>query len=230
MIGIDSHKGSHTAVAIGDGEVVVAVGASDGPAGAGVDGVGRRPGRQGADLGGGVRRRSRLPIGPTAPCCETVVGIPATLAARVRLLGSGRSDQNDPNDARWVAIAALRAPSLVPVRAEDHATVLRLLSQRHLQLGWSYNRAACRLHGLVADPVPGGISKKWLFARPDRCSRTTAPSALRGLRAASTGGRPRRWARPPHRSTHDRRLSCPEEPDWGSGGADRPPGPHPGGA
>ena len=35
---------------------------------------------------------------------EHVVDIPATLASRVRLLGTGRSDKNDPNDARAVAI------------------------------------------------------------------------------------------------------------------------------
>jgi transposase len=50
---------------------------------------------------------------------EHVVDIPATFASRVRLLGTGRSDKNDPNDARLVAIAALRAAELVPVRVED---------------------------------------------------------------------------------------------------------------
>ena len=91
---------------------------------------------------------------------EQVVDIPATLASRVRLLGSERSEKNDPNDARSVAIAALRAPRLVPVRVEDHATVLRLLSRRHTQLAWSYNKTACRLHALVGDLVPGGIGKE----------------------------------------------------------------------
>jgi hypothetical protein len=82
------------------------------------------------------------------------------LASRVRLLGTGRSEKNDPNDARSVAIAALRAAELVPVRVEDHASVLRLLSRRHTQLGWSYNKNACRLHALVADLMPGGITKE----------------------------------------------------------------------
>ena len=41
---------------------------------------------------------------------EEVLDVPALLAARVRLLGSGRSNKNDPNDARSVAIAAMRAP------------------------------------------------------------------------------------------------------------------------
>jgi hypothetical protein len=54
---------------------------------------------------------------------ERVVDVPATLSARVRLLGTGKSNKNDANDARAVAIAALRAPTLSVVRAEDHATV-----------------------------------------------------------------------------------------------------------
>jgi transposase len=48
-----------------------------------------------------------------------VVDIPATLASRVRLLGTGRSDKNDPNDARSVAVAALRAAELVWVCRRD---------------------------------------------------------------------------------------------------------------
>ena len=96
---------------------------------------------------------------------EQVVDIPATLASRVRLLGTGRSEKNDPNDARSVAIAALRAAELVPVRVEDHATVLRLLAGRHTQLGWAYNKTACRLHAVVADLVPGGIGQELVVSQ-----------------------------------------------------------------
>src|SRR5947207_9894500 len=38
---------------------------------------------------------------------EAVIDVPATLASRVRVLSTGRSDKNDPNDALSVAIAAL---------------------------------------------------------------------------------------------------------------------------
>lgn len=96
---------------------------------------------------------------------EQVVDIPATLASRVRLLGSGRSEKNDPNDARSVAIAALRAAELIPVRVEDHASVLRLMAGRHTQLGWGYNKTACRLHALVAELVPGGIGKEGVVSQ-----------------------------------------------------------------
>ncbi len=59
---------------------------------------------------------------------EQVVDLPATLAARVRLLGSTKASKNDPNDALSTAIAGLRHDDLRRVGLEDHAAVLRLLS------------------------------------------------------------------------------------------------------
>jgi transposase len=40
---------------------------------------------------------------------ERVVDVQPKLAARVRLLATGATNKNDPNDARSVAVAALRA-------------------------------------------------------------------------------------------------------------------------
>ena len=40
---------------------------------------------------------------------ERVVDVQPKLAARVRLLATGASNKNDPNDARSVAVAALRS-------------------------------------------------------------------------------------------------------------------------
>src|ERR1700730_14511801 len=91
---------------------------------------------------------------------EEVVDVPATLAARVRVLGSGRSNKNDANDALSVAVAALRSPGLVSVGRADHVGVLRLLAKRNLDLGRTRNRTACRLHALIAELVPGGIAKE----------------------------------------------------------------------
>ena len=52
--------------------------------------------------------------------------MPATVASRVRVLGSGRSNKNDPNDARSVAIAALEAGGLAKeLNASDAEGVLR---------------------------------------------------------------------------------------------------------
>lgn len=91
---------------------------------------------------------------------EDVIDIPAVLSARVRVLSSGTSNKNDPNDAYAVALAAMYSKERVRVRVEDHATVLRLLSRRHTQLAWSFNKTACRLHALMCDLIPGGIRKE----------------------------------------------------------------------
>ena len=163
MIGIDPHKSTHTAVAIDDGEQVlgerlVRATAKQVPEllewAKRLDGGDRVWGIESAGGLGYLLAQQLLAAG------ESVVDIPATLASRVRLLGTGRSDKNDANDARSVAIAALRAPELMPVRVEDHASVLRLLARRHTQLSWSYNKTACRLHALAAELVPGGISQE----------------------------------------------------------------------
>ncbi|MGB3736503.1 MAG: transposase [Ilumatobacter sp.] len=53
---------------------------------------------------------------------ETVL-VPAVRASRVRTLSSGRSQKNDPNDARSVAIDALRADDLVEVLPHDRRPI-----------------------------------------------------------------------------------------------------------
>ena len=92
---------------------------------------------EGADGCGYLLSQQLLAVG------EVVVDVPATLAARVRVPGSGKSNKNAPNDATSVAIAALRAPRLAPVRPSDHASVLRLLAKRNSQLSSSRTRTAC---------------------------------------------------------------------------------------
>jgi transposase len=99
---------------------------------------------------------------------EHVVDVPATLSSRVRLLGSGGSNKNDANDARAVAIAALRSPSLQPVRGEDHISVLRLLAKAHLDAGRARSRACSRLHALANDLVAGGIRKEVVVKQAER--------------------------------------------------------------
>jgi hypothetical protein len=91
---------------------------------------------------------------------ETVLDVPSTLAARIRVLGSGRSDKNDPNDALSVAIAALRTPALREVVPADHCEVLRLLAKRNIDIGNHRTRVVCRLHNLVRELAPGGIAKE----------------------------------------------------------------------
>jgi transposase len=99
---------------------------------------------------------------------EHVVDVPATLSSRVRLLGSGRSTKNDANDARAVAVAALRSPSLAAVRVEDHVSVLRLLAKAQLDTSRARSRACCRFHALVRELVAGGISKEIVVTQADQ--------------------------------------------------------------
>ena len=108
---------------------------------------------------------------------EHVVDVPATLSSRVRLLGSGKSTKNDTNDARAVAVAALRAPSLAQVRVEDHISVLRLLAKAQLDASRARSRACCRLHALVAELVPGGITKEIVVAQADQLLASLTPTS-----------------------------------------------------
>jgi transposase len=85
---------------------------------------------------------------------------PPVRASRVRVLGSGKSQKNDSNDARSIAIAALRADDLATVCADDHSRVLKLLSKRHRDLGRLKNKACNRLHALLLEMVPGGAGFK----------------------------------------------------------------------
>jgi hypothetical protein len=50
-----------------------------------------------------------------------VLDVQPKLGARVRLLPTGNISKNDPDDARSVAVAALRSATCREVRADDHA-------------------------------------------------------------------------------------------------------------
>jgi hypothetical protein len=48
------------------------------------------------------------------------------LAARVRLLNTGQVNKKVPNDARSVAVAALRSSAVRTVTAEDQSAVIKI--------------------------------------------------------------------------------------------------------
>src|SRR5262249_27038718 len=107
---------------------------------------------------------------------ERVVDVPPKLAARVRLLQSGDTNKNDPNDAFSVAVAALRSPVPRPVLAEDHAVVLKIWAKRHRDLARSRNQACCRLHAVLCDLVPGGVRNEVSGGRAARILEQVRPS------------------------------------------------------
>lgn len=98
------------------------------------------------------------------------------LAARVRLLASGKSNKNDPNDARAVAVAALRSRAPKQVQVEDHAAVMRVWAKRNNDLGRTRNKAACRLHSVLCDLVPGGVAGEISVARAESLLQRAKPT------------------------------------------------------
>ena len=87
---------------------------------------------------------------------EHVLDVPPKLAARVRLLDTGQINTNDDNDARSVAVAALRSHDLPELVAEDHTVVMRVWARRYHDLHRLRTQKVCRRHAVLCELVPGG--------------------------------------------------------------------------
>ena len=74
----------------------------------------------------------------------------------------GRADRTRPTRTTAIRSRSRRGThrSSRVSRAADHAAVLRLLAKRNKELGSARTRTACRLHALLVELVPGGISKQ----------------------------------------------------------------------
>lgn len=176
MIGIDPHKASHTAVAIGRDE--------DQIASVKVRATTRQveqllcwaePFEKRTWAIESVGGLGYLLAQQLVAQGEEVLDVPATLASRIRVLATGRSNKNDPNDAHSIAVAALRAPALRAVEPADHAEVFRLLSKRNSDLGRQRARVVCRLHALLAELAPGGIAKEMYVSNAEALLAKVAP-------------------------------------------------------
>jgi transposase len=167
VIGVDPHKASHTAVAINDAEAEISsvkVRAT------------RRQVEQLMSWAEPFEKRKwaiesaggmgYLLAQQLVARGEEVLDVPATLASRIRVLATGRSNKNDPNDAHSIAVAAFRSSNLRSVEVADHAQVLRLLAKRNVDLGSHRTRVVCRLHALLVELAPGGISKELYVSTP----------------------------------------------------------------
>ncbi|MGO9671771.1 MAG: IS110 family transposase [Streptosporangiaceae bacterium] len=177
MIGVDPHKASHTAVAIGAaGEPLgqLRVRASAAQAEGLVAWAAPWPERtravEGAAGLGYLLARQLVAAG------GHVLDVQPKLGARVRLLATGATSKNDPSDARSVAVAALRSPARRVVRAEDHAAVLKVWSRRHHDLGRARNQVACRLHAVLCELIPGGFAKEITAGQAAHALESIEPS------------------------------------------------------
>jgi transposase len=108
---------------------------------------------------------------------ERVLDVPPKLAARVRLLATGNINKNDPNDARSVAVAALRSAGVREVCRDDHAAVLKVWSKRYRDLGRARTQVACRLHQVLCELIPGGVPGEITAGQAERILASITPAA-----------------------------------------------------
>ena len=177
MIGVDPHKASHTAVAISAAEQSrgqLRVRASAVQAERLLAWARAWPERTWAVEGAGglghLLAQQLLSAG------ERVLDVPPKLAARVRLLATGNINKNDPNDARSVAVAALRSAQVREARRDDHAAVLKVWSKRYRDLGRMRTQVACRLHQVLCELVPGGVPGEISAGRAARLLESVTPA------------------------------------------------------
>ncbi len=127
----------------------------------------------------GAAGLGHLPARQLVAAGERVLDVQPELGARVRLPASGDTNKNDPDDARPVAIAALRSGACRQVRPGDHATVLKVRAKRHRDLGRARTQVVCRLHAVLCELVPGGVSERITASHAGRVlEQVTASGAV----------------------------------------------------
>ncbi len=185
LIGVDPHKAVHSVAAVDQrGELLEHASFDAGRSGLRslVRWAKRFPERrwavEGANGMGHLLARHLVALG------EKVVDVPAKLSARVRVLSVGHERKNDRLDALYVALAARQGQRLRSVHEEEHATAMRLLSERREDLVQERTRALNRLHTLLRELLPGGV--------PTKLHADEAARALRRVRPGSAPERTRR--------------------------------------
>lgn len=185
VIGIDPHKGSHTATAI-DGSLdelgTIRVRSSRTMTRDLVKWASSWPERRWAVEG--ARGLGQLLAQQLIAAGEHVVDVPATLTARARMLDSGQGRKTDQVDARAVATIAAQRLDLPAVAADDHDRVLRLLADRRDELTQERRRTINRLHRHLRDLIPGGA--------PVHLSAKTASVLITKVRPATAVDRERK--------------------------------------
>ena len=177
MIGTGPHKGSHTAVAVGAAEEPLGklrVRACPDQAGKLVAWAQAWPERTWAVEG--ARGLGRLLARQLVAAGERVLDVQPKLAARVRLLEAGDTNKTDPDDARSVAVAALRSKGRQEVTVDGHAVVLKVRAKRHRDLSRTRNQVVCRLHAVLCELIPGGVPDEITAGQAARILEQVAPA------------------------------------------------------
>ena len=175
IVGVDPHKKSVTIEAVDEQGQKLATGRF------GTDSTGyrlmvayvrgqwpyRRSAVEGAQGVGGPLAQRLLAQG------ETVVDVPAKLAARVRVFDTGNARKTDATDAHAVAMVALRTPRLNELAFDEELIALRLLTDRRDELSHLRVQTVNRLQRLLTGLIPR--------------RRETGPVGVAGQAAARDG-------------------------------------------
>jgi transposase len=182
VVGVDPHKKSVTVEAVDEQGTVLATGRF------GTDGIGCRlmlkyvrdqwPHRRWAVEGAhGVGRPLAQRLLANG---ETVVDVPAKLAARVRVFDTGNARKTDATDAHAVAMVALRTPRLNALAYDEELIALRLLTDRRDELSHLRVQTVNRLHRLLTELVPGGAKRDLSALQAKRVLASVQPRSLVG--------------------------------------------------
>jgi transposase len=109
------------------------------------------------------------------------VDVPAKLAARVRVLSTGHGRKNDDADAISVAVAAMSAAGLRTVTVDEAVTALRALVEHRDDVVKTRTQTVNRLHALLTQLLPAGA--------PRGLSADTAAQLLRPVRPRGIAAR-----------------------------------------
>ncbi len=178
IIGVDPHKRSHTAVVLDDGEEIVSqirVAASPSQVKELLHWAPSAERLWAVDNANGL---GRLLAQQLVAHGETVVDVPATLAARARKLSGHSARKTDEFDARSVAIAAGHNRGLRHVVVENVTAVVGLLVDRRWQLVSQRQRATCQLHALLAELVPAGANVHLTCSNAMALLRKVSPASV----------------------------------------------------
>ena len=124
----------------------------------------------------GARGLGRLLARQLVAAGERVLDVQPELAARVRLPEAGDTNKTDPDDARSVAVAALRSKGRQEVTADGHAVVLKVRAKRHRDLSRTRNQVVCRLHAVLCELIPGGVPDEITAGQAARILEQVAPA------------------------------------------------------
>jgi hypothetical protein len=111
---------------------------------------------------------------------ETVVDVPAKLAARVRVFDIGNARKTDATDAHAVAMVAVRTPRLNQLAYDAELIALRLLTDRRDERSHRRVQTVNRLQRLLAELIPGGAKRDLSALQANRLLATVKPRTLVG--------------------------------------------------